>query len=116
MPQLDSAAVWSESAAQSRCSHWQPWAEFSSPNDMCVLVATAVAAVDSADAIAMPTQQAILIPSETAEEDAETYGVERNALAQQQSCQDVATAVAAGGAAPTSPDKDAATPAVASIE
>ena len=115
MPQLGGSAVWSESAAQSQCSHW-PWADFGSPNDMCVVVATDVAAVDSADATAVPTVQVILIPSETAEEDAETHGVERDALAQQQANLDVATAVAAGIAAPTSADKDAVTPAVASTE
>ena len=115
MPQLGSSAVWSKSAAQLQCSHW-PWADFGSPNDMCVVVATDVAAVDSADATAVPTSQVVLIPSETAEEDAETHGVERNAFAQQQANLDVATAVAAGIAAPTSADKDAVTTAVASTE
>ncbi len=113
MPQLG------DSAAQSQCSYWQPWVDFSSPG-MCEEVATDVAAVDLADATAVPVLQAILIPSETEEVDAETHGVERNALesafAQHQADQGVATAVAAGGDAPTSADKDAVTPAVVSIE
>ena len=119
MAQFGDSAVWIESAAQSQCSNWQPWADFSSAEDMCEAVATDVAAVDSADATAVAAQQAILIQSETVEVDAETHGVERvadSAFAQHQGGQHEATAVAAGRAAPTSADNDAATPAVASAE
>ncbi|KAL0049061.1 hypothetical protein WJX82_005216 [Trebouxia sp. C0006] len=86
------SAVWIESAAQSQCSNWQPWADFSSAEDMCEAVATDVAAVDSADATAVAAQQAILIQSETVEVDAETHGVERvadSAFAQHQGAGDV---------------------------
>ena len=117
MPQLGDSAVWIESAAQSQCSNWQPWADFSSADDTYEAVATAVAAVDLAEATAVPTQQAILIACETGEVNAETHGVERmaeSASAQHQADQSVATSVAAGSAAPTPADKNAATTAVAS--
>jgi len=125
MPQLDGAAVWTESTAQSQGSHWRPWAEFGSPGDMCELISTDVAAVDLADATAVdladvaavPTQQAVLTPSEIVEEHGEIHEVvAQSALAKHKADQGVATAVASGGAAPTSADNNAVTPAVASVE
>ena len=114
MPQLGGKTVWTESAAQSGGSHWQPWADLSSPDDRCEEVATDVAAVDLAD----PMGLCIFFCSLRRDQNGLLSGhsIERNAVAQHQADQDMATAVAAGGAAPTSADKDAVTPAVASAE
>ena len=74
-------------------------------------------AVDLADVAAVPTQQAVLTPSEIVEEHGEIHEVvAQSALAKHKADQGVATAVASGGAAPTSADNNAVTPAVASVE
>ncbi len=104
MPYVGDSAVWIQSAAESQCSYWQPWADFGSPDDMCEAEATDVAAVDLAEATAVATQQASLIPSETVEVGAETHEVERSPVAQHRTNQ---------GA---SANKDAAIPAVASAK
>ena len=104
MPYVGDSAVWIQSAAESQCSYWQPWADFGSPDDMCEAEATDVAAVDLAEATAVATQQASLIPYETVEVGAETHEVERSAVAQHRTNQ---------GA---SANKDAAIPAVASAK